>query len=89
MAHAAAAAGDHGQTDRMIDRSENTDDKQADANLEGGGRRGGGNCRQASTNEKDGHHTFPAPAVSQPTGRQRKQAEGDEPRRRIRDQFCV
>jgi hypothetical protein len=33
MAHAAAAAGDHGQTDRMIDRSENTDDKQADANL--------------------------------------------------------
>ena len=90
-AHAGAAPFlDHDrQPDRMIDRREDADDEQADADLQR--RLGNRRCQRGEpdADEEHHHHAMPAPFVGEPACRQRKYSEREEARGRVFQQVGV
>ena len=81
--------GDDGESDGMIDRSEHTNEEQSDADLQRGLRHRCRDGRESNADEIHRDHAFAAPLVGKPACRQRKQAKGEEPRRRIFQQIAV
>ena len=84
-----AAARNHRQADRVINRREHADDKQPGGDLDRVLRLAGGDGGEADADEKNHHHAFAAPPVGQPAGGQGEQSESHQARRRVRDQLGV
>ena len=61
----------------------------ADADLEGRARKARQHRADADSEEEHDHHSPPAPAVREPTRRQREGAEGDESGGRVDDELRV
>ena len=80
---------DHGEADRMINRRKNSDQRQADTNLQRRIGKAGQDRTQTDADEKYDHHAGPAPLVGDPAGEDRTDTEGDESRGGIRDQLRV
>ena len=70
--------GDHGDADRMIDRGEQSDQRQPDCQLQRRAGKAGQDRGHADAQEEHRHHAGLAPAVAQPAGGDRGRAEGDE-----------
>ncbi|MGY3368539.1 hypothetical protein ACVWZL_005664 [Bradyrhizobium sp. GM2.4] len=80
---------DHGSADGMIDRGKNADREQRRAELGRGLHEANRDHGGADADEEDQHHVATAPAVAEPAGEQRARAEGDEARRRVRQEFRI
>ena len=63
-----------GNADRMIDRAEEADQREADGDAERAGRKTRQNGGKAAADIEDHHHVFGAPAVAEPACRQRAEA---------------
>ena len=73
----------------MIDRREYAEREHGNTEHHQVRRKPDGGQRNAAAKEKRRHHIAAAPAVGEPAGRQRENAEGQERRARERDQFAV
>ena len=80
---------DHRGADRMIDGGEYAERKQRKAEHVKRRRESRGDQRHAAADIEREHQVAAAPAVAEPAGRQREQAEGDEGRGREPDQARI
>ena len=62
----------------MVDRGENTDESEPQRDLQGPRRKTGEDARRSDSEEEHAHHAEAAPAVGEPSGRDRAGAERDE-----------
>ena len=89
----AAAVGrgrDHDRgADRMIDRGEHAEREQRDRERDEVRRQRRGGAAQPAADVEHHHHVAAAPAVGEPAGRQREDAEGEERRGAERQQLAV
>ncbi len=89
LAAALGVAHEPGDADRMVDRAEETDEGEAERQLERTVRKAGQHGGGAGADEVEHHHALGAPAVAEPARRQRRRAEQDIARDREREQLAI
>src|SRR5258708_6451086 len=88
-AHVLPVCDEHGDADRVVDRCEDADQREAQGDLHGPRGEAGEDARRADAEEEHPHHALPAPAVGEPPCRDREGAEGDKAPERERQKIPV
>ena len=77
-AHVLPVRDEHRDADRVVDRGEHADEREAQGDVHRSGGEAREDARGADAEEEHHHHAPPAPAIGEPACGDRKRAKGDE-----------